>query len=223
MAKEEAMWNMCRMRSLQTVALAGFVIALASLPSACGSDAPAVDRATLWMDTVKHGDLTIQARGPGNLDETETGSMIATVRIPESQSFDLAVGQRASVDTRNGIVEGRVAGIADRIEQGTAAVTIELRGELPEGSRPGLSIDVTIDVKTIEDVLYVGKPAFGEADTEVGLFKIVDGGEAAVRVRVQFGASAINLIEVVSGLTEGDEIILSDMARWDVAERILLR
>ncbi len=217
------MWNMCRRPSFQTVALAGFVVALASLPSACGLDAPTVDRATLWMDTVKQGDLTIQARGPGSLQDVETGGMIATVSIPEAQSFDLAVDQRASVDTRNGIVEGRVASIADRIERGTISVTIELLGELPEGCRPGLSIDAEIDVKTIEDVLYVGKPAFGQAGAEVGLFRIVEDGAAAVRVHVAIGASSVNLIEVVSGLEEGDEIILSDMSRYDAVDRVLLR
>jgi len=102
-------------------------------------------------------------------------------------------------------------------------VTIELLGDLPEGSRPGLSIDAKIDVKTIEDVLYVGKPAFGQAGAEVGLFKIVEDGAAAVRVHVALGASSVNLIEVVSGLEEGDEIILSDMARYDAVDRVLLR
>jgi len=124
------MWNKCWIPRRQLVAPACFVVTLASVFSACGPGEPTVDRATLWMDEVKRGNLTIQARGPGSLEDTETGGMIAAVRIPESQSFDLVVDLRAIVDTRNGLVEGRVASIADRIEQGTLAVTIELLGDL---------------------------------------------------------------------------------------------
>ena len=219
------MWNKCATPRGAASAAALFTVCLASLLGACGPGDPEVERATLWMDTVKKGDFLIQARGPGNLEDAEDGQMIAVARIPEAQSFELAEGLRATVDTRaeDGIVEGRVTEVADRVEQGTVGVTIELIGELPEGVRPGLSIESTIDIRTVGDVLYVGKPAFARKHTELGLFKIVDDGEAAVRVPVQFGDGAINVVEVVSGLEEGDEIILSDMSRFDAADRVLLR
>jgi hypothetical protein len=223
MAKEEAMLKECCALQPRLAMPALLLVICAGLLGGCGPGDPVVDRATLWIDDVKRGDLTIQRRGPGSLEEDEGGEMIAVAQIPGPQSFDLAVDQRAHVDTRNGVVEGRVSQVAERVVTGTVAVTIELLEDLPEGSRPGLSVDVTIDIETIEDVLYVGRPAYSESNVETAIFKLVDDGEAAIRVPLQFGAASINLIEVVSGLDEGDEIILSDMSMYDATDRVLLR
>ena len=214
-----------RSRSLRIVN--GALVTLAIVPAmagACGPGAPSVDRATIWFDTVKRGDFVRTVRGPGTLQETDAGGWVATLRVPESQSFDLAVGQRALIDIRDTDVEGQVAELAETIEQGTLAVRVELLGDVPQGARPRLSIDGRVELETIPDVLYLGKPAYGQANSTVALFKVVDDGRGeAVRVPVEFGPSSVNLIVVESGLEEGDEIILSDMSRWDTVDRVILR
>lgn len=217
------MWKRCGIRRVPAFALACLVVCVAVFLTACGPDAPVVERATLWMDTVKHGDFTKYARGPGNLVAKVGGGMDAELFIPESQSFDLAVDQPVVIDTRNGTVEGRVSLIANQIERGTVKVIVEILADLPNGVRHGLSIDGKIEITTIDDVLYVGKPAHGRSKSEVGLFKLVEDGSAAVRVPVVLGESSVNLIEVLEGLEEGDEIILSDMSRYDMVDRVLLR
>ena len=207
--------------------IAGVVVTLAVVvASVVGfpGGAPSVDASTIWFDTVKRGDFVRQVRGAGTLEHTEDGELAAFLRIPESQSFDLAVGQAATIDLRARDVEGRVAGLGDVFESGTLRVLIEFTEELPEAARPGLSIDGTVEIETIPDVLYVGKPAYSRANSTVGLFKIVrNGRDEAVRVSVQFGPSSVNLIVVESGLEEGDEVLLSDMSRWDAVDQIRLR
>jgi HlyD family secretion protein len=146
----------------------------------------------------------------------------AELRIAETQARDLTIGQRAQVDTRNGIIEGKVSRIDPAAQQGTVTVDVQLTGELPRGARPDLSVDGTIELERLDNVLYVGRPAFGQEQSTVGLFKLDQTGEAA-RAQVQLGRSSVNTIEVLGGLAEGDQVVLSDMSAWDQFERIRLR
>lgn len=146
----------------------------------------------------------------------------AEVRIAETQAKDITIGQLASVDTRNGIVEGRVSRIDPAVQNGTVTVDVTLVGELPKGARPDLSVDGTIELERLDDVIFVGRPAFGQEKSTVGIFRLAaDGGEAS-RVQVQLGRSSVNTIEILSGLQPGDRVILSDMSQWDANDRIRL-
>jgi HlyD family secretion protein len=146
----------------------------------------------------------------------------AELKIPETQARDVQVGQKVSVDTRNGIVEGRVARIDPSVQGGTVQVDVELVGDLPRGARPDLSVDGTIEIERLSDVVYTGRPALGQPNTTISLFKLVDGGEYAVRVPVKLGASSVNTVEILEGLTPGDQVILSDTSAWDERDRIRL-
>ena len=188
-----------------------------------GPGAPPVDQSTLWMDTVKRGDLVIERRGAGQLFESDSGEMFAQIRVPETQSFDLEVGQTAIVDLRFDEVEARVVELGDRIVQGTRVVRLEFPEGLPDAALPGMSIDASIRLEVIANVLYVGKPAYGESNSRIGIFKLVDDGRYAQRVEVQLGRSSVNMIQIADGLREGDEIILSDMSRWDAVDRVAMR
>lgn len=147
----------------------------------------------------------------------------AELRISETQAKDIEVGQVAQIDTRNGIVEGKVSRIDPSVQQGTVTVDVVLTGELPRGARPDLSVDGTIELERLADVLYVGRPAYGQANSKVGLFKVGPDGETARRTQVQLGRSSVNTIEIVEGLREGDEVILSDSSPWDDVEVIRLK
>jgi len=151
----------------------------------------------------------------------EPGRLKAQIRIPETQIKDVLIGQVASIDTRVGIVPGRVVHIDPAAIQGTVTVDVQLHGELPRGARPDLSVDGTIEIERLSNVLYVGRPANGRADTTLSLFKVEPNAEA-VRTRVRIGRVSVNLIEVLEGLQEGDEVILSDMSMWDAYERLRL-
>ena len=146
----------------------------------------------------------------------------AELRIAETQAKDVEIGQRASVDTRNGIIEGRVMRIDPAVQDGTVTVDVELLGELPRGARPDLSVDGTVEIERLENVLYVGRPAYGQAGTTIGLFRLLDDGETAERVDVTLGKSSVNTIEIVAGLNEGDEVILSDTSAWEDYRKIRL-
>ncbi len=145
----------------------------------------------------------------------------AEVRIAETQAKDIAIGQLASIDTRNGIVEGKVGRIDPAVQNGTVTVDVFLTGTLPKGARPDLSVDGTIELERLNDVVFVGRPAFGQEKSSVNIFKVADSGEA-YRTQVQLGRSSVNTIEIVSGLQPGDRVILSDMSQWDSNERIKL-
>jgi HlyD family secretion protein len=146
----------------------------------------------------------------------------AELRIAETQAKDVEINQRASIDTRNGIVEGRVMRIDPAVQDGTVTVDVELVSELPRGARPDLSVDGTIEIERLEDVLYVGRPAYGQAGTTVSLFRLLADGQTAERVDVTLGKSSVNTIEIVAGLGEGDEVILSDTSAWDDYRKIRL-
>lgn len=147
----------------------------------------------------------------------------AELRIPETQAKDVLRGQKADVDTRNGVVEGRVSRIDPAVQEGYVLVDVQLTGELPKGARPDLSVDGTIEIERLEDVLYVGRPAYGQADSTIQLFKLVEAGKEAVRTEVRLGRTSVNTVEIVSGLEEGDRVILSDPSDWDGHDRIRLR
>jgi HlyD family secretion protein len=146
----------------------------------------------------------------------------AELRIAETQARDLTIGQIAAVDTRQGIIAGKVIRIDPSAQNGTVTVDVGLEGELPRGARPDLSVDGTIELERLENVLFVGRPAFGQEQSTVGLFKLNPDGEAT-RAQVQLGRSSVNTIEVLGGLQEGDQVVLSDMSAWDQFERIRLR
>ena len=147
----------------------------------------------------------------------------AVLRIAETQARDVEPGQPALVDTRNGVVEGVVARVDPAVREGTVAVDIRIEGDLPRGARPDLSVDGTIELDRIPDTLHVGRPAYGQPGGTVGLFRIAPDGETAVRVPVKLGRGSVNRIEVLAGLAEGDEIILSDTSAWDTWDRVRLR
>jgi HlyD family secretion protein len=146
----------------------------------------------------------------------------AELRIPETQARDVVVGQLVAVDTRNGIVDGKVIRIDPAVIDGTVQVDVELVGKLPRGARPDLSVDGTIEIERLTDVIYTGRPAYGQPNSKITLFKLVDGGRYAVRVPVELGRTSVNNVEIVQGLLPGDEVILSDTSAWDDNDRIRL-
>ncbi len=146
----------------------------------------------------------------------------AAVRIVETQAKDVQFGQSAEIDTRNGIIPGHVVRIDPAVENGTVTVDVALDAPLPKGARPDLSVDGNITLERLEDVLYVGRPVSGQPESTVGLFKLVEGGKEAVRVRVTLGRSSVTTIEIREGLQTGDRIILSDMSPWDSYDRVRL-
>jgi HlyD family secretion protein len=147
----------------------------------------------------------------------------AEIKIAETQAKDIQLGQKAEVDTRNGIVQGRVARIDPSVQNGTRTVDVALTGDLPKGAVPDLSVDGTIELERLNDVLFMGRPAFGQDQSVVGLFKIGEDGVNAERVQVKLGRSSVNTIEVLSGLKVGDQVILSDMSAYDAYDRIRLK
>jgi HlyD family secretion protein len=146
----------------------------------------------------------------------------AEVRIPETQAKDIQIGQNASIDTRNGIVAGRVSRVDPSVQNGTVTVDVSLTGELPRGARPDLSVDGTIELERLDDVIFVERPAFGQERSTVGIFKLDADGVYGTRSQVQLGRSSVNTIEIVGGLQPGDRVILSDMTQYDANERIRL-
>jgi HlyD family secretion protein len=147
----------------------------------------------------------------------------AEIKIAETQAKDILIGQKAAIDTRNGVVNGRVSRIDPSVVNGTVTVDVSITDPLPQGARPDLSVDGTIEIENLKDVLYVGRPVHGQSDSTVGIFKLVDDGSEAVRVNVKLGRSSVNTIEVINGLKVGDKVILSDMSQWDAFDRIRLR
>jgi RND family efflux transporter MFP subunit len=146
----------------------------------------------------------------------------ASLKIAETQARDIQIGQPASIDTHNGVIPGRVQRIDPAVQNGTVTVDVELTGPLPQGARPDLSVDGTIDLERMTDVLYVGRPALGNENSTLSLFKEDPDGKGAVRVPVKVGRASVNSIQVLDGLKEGDTVILSDMSRWDNVDRIRL-
>jgi HlyD family secretion protein len=166
-----------------------------------------------------------QQVGPGaNLARVANpGRLKAELKIAETQAKDIQIGQLASIDTRNGVVDGRVIRIDPSVQNGTRTVDVSLPDTLPKGAVPDLSVDGTIELERLNDVLYVGRPAFGQEQSTVGLFKVDQEGSGAARVQVKLGRSSVNNIEVLSGLKVGDTVVLSDMSAWDAFDRVRLK
>lgn len=146
----------------------------------------------------------------------------ASLKIAETQARDIQIGQPSEIDTHNGVIEGKVMRIDPAVVNGTVTVDVELAGALPQGARPDLSVDGEIDLDRLANVLYVGRPAFGNENSTISLFKLTPDGKGAVRVPVKVGKASVNAIQVIEGLQAGDTVILSDMSRWDSTDRIRL-
>ncbi len=146
----------------------------------------------------------------------------AELKIPETQAKDVQIGQLAQVDTRNGIIPGTVMRIDPAAINGTVTVDVKLQGELPQGARPDLSVDGVIELERLADVVYVGRPVFGQPNSQITLFKLEPDGKGADRVPVKLGRTSVNTIEITDGLKVGDQVILSDMSAWDAQNRIRL-
>jgi len=148
--------------------------------------------------------------------------LMAELKIPETQARDVQIGEPASIDTHNGLIAGEVSRVDPAVQNGTVTVDVKLTGDLPKGARPDLSVDGTIDLEKLENVLYVGRPAFGQENSTISMFKLDPSGNYATRVQVVTGRASVNQIEIKSGLKEGDTVILSDMSRWDNTDRVKL-
>jgi HlyD family secretion protein len=146
----------------------------------------------------------------------------AELRIAETQAKDIEIGLPARIDTRNGVVIGHVSRVDPAVREGTVLVDVQMDEPLPPGARPDLSVDGTIQIEKLDDVLYVGRPTYGQANSQVELFKIVEDGEMAIRVPVRLGRASVDTIEVIEGLVEGDQVILSDTSQYDDVDRIKL-
>ena len=158
------------------------------------------------------GALVARIANPANLK--------ATIKVPEAQAKDVLLDQRADIETHGAIVRGHVIRIDPVVEGGTVTVDVALDEPVPNGARPDLSVTGTIQIERLENVMYVGRPVQGQPDTQIGLFKLVQNGKAAVRVPVMLGRSSVNTTEIVDGLKPGDQVILSDMSLWDSCERV---
>jgi multidrug efflux pump subunit AcrA (membrane-fusion protein) len=154
---------------------------------------------------------------------SQPAQLKATLKIPETQAKDVGIGQQASIDTRNGIIPGHVTRVEPAAVNGTVDVDVSFDGPLPDGARPDLSVDGTITIEKLADVVFVGRPVIGQAGSKIGLFKIDPDRRGASRVTVTLGRASVNTIEVVDGLNVGDEVILSDMSAMDQHNRIRLR
>jgi HlyD family secretion protein len=150
----------------------------------------------------------------------EPGRLKAVLRIPETQAKDVTLGQPAAIDTRNGIARGKVSRMDPAVQNGTVTVDVSLEGTLPRGARPDLSVDGTIQVERLDNVLHVGRPAYGQSGSTVGLFKLIEDGTVAVRANVRLGRTSVNTVEVLGGLQPGEKVIISDMSRWDGFDRV---
>jgi HlyD family secretion protein len=189
----------------------------------------------------RQASMTVRASEPGVLQElpldygvyvqsgellariAKPGELKAELRVPESQAKDIVQGQKASIDTRNGIVPGRVMRVDPIAVNGTVTVEVALEGELPPGARSDMSVDGTIEIDRLADVLYVGRPGYGQPESTISLFKVEPDGEHAVRVQVQLGVASVSTIEVRKGLEVGDRVIISDMTQFDEFDRVRLK
>jgi HlyD family secretion protein len=149
--------------------------------------------------------------------------LMAELKVAETQARDVQIGEPASVDTHNGVIAGSVMRVDPGVQNGTVTVDVKLVGELPKGARPDLSVDGTIDLERLDNVLYVGRPAFGQENSTISLFRLDGDGRDATRVPVKVGRASVNSIQVIEGLHEGDTVVLSDMSRWDNTDRIRLQ
>ena len=206
------------------VAIAGITIFLWRLKPA----EPVVDKATIWVDTVKRGPMVIEAKGSGILAPQTKGakatsnSTTVQLRIPAAQVKAVRAGDAASINTRDGTLSGHVVAFAPVMVEGFAAVIVQLDGPAPKGTSPNQPVDGTIQIEKLDNATYVGRPAFAQPDTTVGLFKLDPDGKGASFVQVRLGRALENSVEVLSGLQPDDKVILSDMSTLDTYSHIRL-
>jgi len=154
----------------------------------------------------------------------QPGKLKAVLRVPETQAKDIVVGQPVSIDTRNGLVDGRVSRVDPAAVAGTVTVEVSLpAANLPKGARADISVDGTIEIERLPDVIYVGRPAYGQAESTVGLFRLEPDGKNATRVQVKLGHGSVNTVEVLQGLKPGDRVIISDVSQWDAQDRLRVK
>lgn len=158
----------------------------------------------------------------------QPGKLKAVLRVPETQARDVVIGQRVQVDTRTGdaktsVIPGRVMRVDPAVQNGAVVVEVALEGALPRGARADLSVDGTIEIERLDNVMYVGRPAYGQPESTVGLFKVEPDGGHARRVQVKLGRASVNTIEVSQGLAVGDLVIISDVSQWDAEERLRIK
>jgi len=163
------------------------------------------------------------AQGAALAKVSQPAELKAALQIAETQAKDIQIGQKASVDTHNGVIPGHVMRIDPSVSNGSRTVDVKLDGALPPGAVPDLSVEGTVEIERLADVLYVGRPVHGDPESTVGIFKLVDGGSEAVRVQVELGRASVNTIEIRKGLKIGDEVILSDMSASDNSDRVQLK
>jgi multidrug resistance efflux pump len=200
-AQAQAIYDLKRQQLDALKVRAGISGVLTSLPLAVGQH---VTMGTMLAEVVQPNQLKAQ------------------LKIAETQARDIQLGQPASVDTHNGLADGVVSRIDPAVVNGTVTVDVKLVGNIPDGARKDLSVDGTIDLERLKDVLYVGRPAFGNEESTITLFRLDQEGKGAVRVPVKVGRASVNAIQVLQGLHEGDTVILSDMSRYDTTDRIRL-
>jgi HlyD family secretion protein len=200
-AQAQAIYDLKRQQLDALKVRAGISGQLSSLPLAVGQH---VTMGTMLAEVVQPNQLKAQ------------------LKIAETQARDIQLGQPASVDTHNGLADGVVTRIDPAVVNGTVTVDVKLVGNIPDGARKDLSVDGTIDLERLKDVLYVGRPAFGNEESTITLFRLDQDGKGAVRVPVKVGRASVNAIQVLQGLHEGDTVILSDMSRYDTTDRIRL-
>jgi hypothetical protein len=147
----------------------------------------------------------------------------AVLRIPETQAKDLAIGQKATIDTRNGFASGHVSRMDPAAINGTVTIDVALDGNLPSGSRPDLSVDGVIELELLTNVLHVGRPPIAQQNSPGTVFRVIDNGARAERVQVKFGRTSVSRVEIIEGLNAGDVIIMSDMSRWDDVDRVRIK
>jgi multidrug resistance efflux pump len=187
---------------------------LDALKVRAGIDGVLVDLPLQVGQRVSPGTMLAKVVAPNHL--------MAVLKIAETQARDVQIGEPASVDTHNGVIPGTVMRVDPAVENGTVTVDIKLTGDLPNGARTDLSVDGTVDLERLDNILYVGRPAFGQESSTISLFKLDTDGSGAVRVPVKVGRASVNSIQVMDGLREGDTVILSDMSRWDSTDRVKL-
>jgi HlyD family secretion protein len=178
-----------------------------------------VQKSTIWVETVKRGEMTRAVRGLGVLAANGT----AEVRVAETQAKDITPGQSAHLDTRNGVVHGKVTRVFPGVDQGLVKVNVQVEDALPSGAVPGLNVDGTIDIEVLKNVIAVGRPVMGAPRSTGVVFKLDRDGQHASQVTVQYGRAGVNTIEVLSGLQPGDQVILSDMSAFATKDRVRLQ
>ena len=193
------------------------------------SDIPTVEKDTIWTDTVKRGPMLRQVRGLGKLIRPEgSKNLVARVTLPELMVKEVHLSQNATVAcavvlnfvNTQGIVKGHVSSVSSEVVNGAVSLDVSIDSPLPQGVAIDLPVDATIDIEKLDNILYVGRPVHGAANSTISLFKLTKDGTEAERVNIKLGRSSVNSVEVLDGLKEGDKIILSDMSAYDSAERI---